>query len=179
MAGGTWLDALLGRILSRDVELDIGAGLNFAAPLQAAVNVGTGVTDVSLEGETLGADHVAPEAGSTTKLSIPLLARTGIAAAAAGTAADTAIALGFDYRIHDVWFAVDDGTSIVATTARLRTASGGGGSALSSLLDTATDGVKRNDSDLGSPTVAAADTIYFRRSDRGVGGELFMLIAKV
>ena len=41
------LGALLGRIFSRSVALELMGGLNFVAPLLATPNPGTGVIDVS------------------------------------------------------------------------------------------------------------------------------------
>lgn len=45
-----WLDALLGRIRSADVEIPLGNGLNFLAPLTAAKNASTGAIDVAVDG---------------------------------------------------------------------------------------------------------------------------------
>jgi hypothetical protein len=42
--------ALLGKLLSRNVALELMAGINFVSPLQAVNNTSTGYTDVSIEG---------------------------------------------------------------------------------------------------------------------------------
>lgn len=48
----SWLDALLGRIRNAGVDLALGSGLNFLAPLIAARNPSTGFVDIGLTDST-------------------------------------------------------------------------------------------------------------------------------
>lgn len=103
---------------------------------------------------------------------VQFVIRVPFTAAAAGTADDVTIysaAAPFAFRIVDVHVHIS--TAISATTVQLRDTSGGGGAVLSSSLSSAATGVVRN-ADTATRTVAAAGSVFLRRSDRGVAGEV-------
>jgi hypothetical protein len=81
----------------------------------------------------------------------------------------------FAFRILDVtWL---DSTAIALATVQLRDTSGGGGSALSSALTAAVTGTARNN-DTQTRTVAANGSVFLRRSDQGVAGDLVILAVR-
>lgn len=81
----------------------------------------------------------------------------------------------FAFRILDVlWL---DSTAIALSSVQLRDTSGGGGSALSSVLTAAVTGTARNN-DTATRTVAAASSVFLRRSDRGVAGEIIIIAVR-
>lgn len=81
----------------------------------------------------------------------------------------------FAFRVLDVLLLV--ATAVGGASAQLRDTSGGGGSALSSVLDGAATGTKRNDN-TATATVAASGSVFLRRSDSGIGGELVILCVR-
>lgn len=108
-----------------------------------------------------------------------IVIRKAFTAAGPGAADDVTVyasAVPYAMRFVDVW--CDVATAISAKTAQLRTATAGGGSALSDAFDCATTGVKRNTAVTASSTVAAGSSIYLRRSDNGLAGEVFILAMK-
>jgi hypothetical protein len=112
---------------------------------------------------------VGPELSS---LSVPFVIRVPFSAAAAGTADDVTIynaTAPFGFRVIDCHVKIL--TAIGGSTVTLRSASGGGGSALSSALSSAATGTARNN-DTDSRTVASGGSLFLRRSDRGVAGEI-------
>lgn len=105
--------------------------------------------------------------------------RKAFTAAGPGAADDVTIyaaAAPYAFRIVDVTCIV--ATAISTKTATLRSASAGGGSALSDAFDCGSTGVKRNTSVTASSTVAAGGSLYIRRSDNGLAGEVFILAMK-
>jgi hypothetical protein len=62
----SWLDALLGRIRSIGVDVALGNGLNFTAPLSATRNESTGFVDVAVS--DIPAGSLAAGAVTTAKL---------------------------------------------------------------------------------------------------------------
>lgn len=105
---------------------------------------------------------------------VPFVIRVVVTAGAAGAADDVTIYNAnapFAFRIIDViWL---DSTAIALSTVQLRDTSGGGGAALSSALTAAVTGTARNN-DTATRTVAAAGSVFLRRSDRGVAGEVII-----
>ncbi len=94
------------------------------------------------------------------------------AGGAAGTADDVTIYNAnapFAFRILDVTWLVS--TAVALSTVQLRDTSGGGGAALSSALTSAVAGTARNN-DTATRTVAAGSSVFLRRSDRAVVGEI-------
>jgi hypothetical protein len=78
----------------------------------------------------------------------------------------------FTFSIVDVTFYCQ--TAIVGSTVQLRTATGGGGSSLSNAMSTTATGTVR--SALGGiPGVIAGTSVYLRRSDAGVAGQLVLV----
>lgn len=145
-----------GDLVSHPWSTLAGGGLDYAA----------GVISAAIAPGSLFADN---------NFGVPFLIRNVFAAGAAGTADDVTIYNGnapFAFRIVDCWVQV--ATAIVATTVQLRTASGGGGTALSSALSTALTGTVSNN-DTASRSVASAGSVFLRRSDRGVAGTILIL----
>lgn len=165
-----WLDALLGRIFSRGVEIPYGAGLDFKAPLSAALNTGTTLTEVNLADGELAPAKLAPAADG---LSVPLAVRAAFTALVTGTADDvTVLEVPYGLRILDVWARIE--TEVEESTVRLYTAVSAGGTALSSGLASDVAGVSRDNGDT-ERTVTAGQTIYLNRSDRAVAGVVYIL----
>lgn len=116
-----------------------------------------------------------PEASN---LATPFVIRVAFTALAAGTADDVTIynaTAPFAFRIVDCFALIS--TAILATTVTLRSASGGGGSALSSALSSAATGTARNN-DTATRTVASGGSLFLRRSDRGVAGEIVIICVR-
>ncbi len=169
---GSWLDALLGAAFNRGVAVPLGGGLDFLAPLTAARNPTTGRVDIGLPDESIEADQVAPV--DANGFAVPLVLRKAYPAATAGTADDVTVLLAapFDFLLLDVW--VRTSTAIGGSTVTLRSATGGGGTALTTDIDTAALGVTRNNANQPH-SVAAGSNLYLRRSDRGVAGAVVIL----
>jgi len=94
-----------------------------------------------------------------------------------GTADDVTVleAAPFAFKIVDSYVIVDDAKT--SETVTLRSATGGGGSALSSAMSVNATGRVR-DASTSIPSVAADSAIYLRRSDRDCGGVVVLLCAK-
>lgn len=67
-------------------------------------------------------------------------------------------------------------TAVMSSTMTLYSATGGGGTALSSAISTGSTGVARTAITTGAPTVAAGSSIYARRSDRAAAGTLVLTL---
>lgn len=105
---------------------------------------------------------------------VPFLLRTVMTAGTAGTADDVTIYdanAPFAFTIVDCWLQVS--TAIAGHTAQLRTATGGGGSALSTALSMSATGTARNN-DTASRSVAADGSVFVRRTDRGTAGTIII-----
>ena len=105
---------------------------------------------------------------------MPFTIRVAFAAGGGGSADDVTIyaaAAPFAFRIIDVTVLV--ATAVGGSTAQLRDTTGGGGATLSSSLSTAATGTVRN-ADTATRTVASAGSVYLRRSDNGVAGEIII-----
>lgn len=94
-----------------------------------------------------------------------------------GTADDVTIVdattLPYAIRIVDIQLAISTADGTGSSTATLRTASGGGGSALSEAFAIDSTGVKRKSSaSVLSTTAATTDGLYLRRSSRDCVGEI-------
>lgn len=81
----------------------------------------------------------------------------------------------FAFKILDSYVIVDDAKT--SETVTLRSATGGGGSALSSAMSVNATG-RVQDASTSIPSVAVAGNIYLRRSDRDCGGVVVLLCAK-
>ncbi len=169
-----WLDALLGAIFNSSVEIPISGGLNFKGRLTAVLNSVTGVIDVSLPDGSIDIPGLAVEASG---YAVPFVLEAALPAAAAGTADDVTITLStpVQFRIIDAWVRVS--AAIGASTIQIRTAPGGGGSALLSPFDTGSTGVVR-DSSTSNVTLSSGFPLYARRSDRAVAGRIYLLCVR-
>lgn len=123
---------------------------------------------------------VAPRnlAVSASNIAVPFSIRVSCTAGTPGSADDVTIYNAnapFAFRILDViWL---DSTAIALSTVQLRDTSGGGGAALSSALTAAVTGTARNN-DTATRTVAANGSVFLRRSDRGVAGEILIVAVR-
>lgn len=80
----------------------------------------------------------------------------------------------FKFRIIDAWVHVS--TLVALATVQLRSASGGAGSALSDAFVGSALGISRNLLLQTTSTVALAGSLFLRRSDSGVAGEVTLLV---
>ena len=126
--------------------------------------------------------QVQPESASAT-LGLECLAytiRVGLSSGGtSGTADDVTVysaAAPRDFRIIDCWLIVS--TAVVGSTVQLRTASAGGGSALSSALSSGATGTARNN-DTATRSVSAGGSVFVRRSDRSVTGSIYLLVVPI
>lgn len=77
-------------------------------------------------------------------------------------------------RVIDAFFICS--TSIGGGTVTLRTATGGGGTAISDALSAAAPGVARNASVSATTSLAAASTLVIRRNHNTIAGEMVILV---
>ena len=100
--------------------------------------------------------------------------------AGAGGAADDVILLNGNvnmaFRILDVF--LDVSTAVVGSSCTLRSATGGGGIAISSALSSASTPLTSRNSVAGTIQIAANGTVVLRRSDSGVAGTIVLLCAR-
>lgn len=81
----------------------------------------------------------------------------------------------FNLRLLDSWMFVS--TPVAVSSATLRTATGGGGTPLSSALAATLAGVSRNN-DTATRTVAAGGGIFLNRSSNGIAGEICVSVVR-
>lgn len=108
-----------------------------------------------------------------------LVIRKSFSAGVPGSADDVTIYNAdapFAFRIIDSFALVS--TLIALSTLTLRTATAGGGSAVSDVWPSAAIGVQRNVLMTASSTIALNGTLVLRRSDIGVAGEVMIIIQK-
>jgi hypothetical protein len=168
------LDAFFGRIQSAAVDLALGFGINFSTGLSAVRNPTTKFIDVSVADESLGAAQLAPPAAD---LAVPFVIGPVAFTTVIGGADDVLIYgdAEFGFKILDV--TVHLTTNPAGQTVQLRTATGGGGSALSSSFPTDNTGTIRNN-DTQTRNVVAGGDIYMRRSTGFPGGTVWILAVR-
>jgi hypothetical protein len=81
-----------------------------------------------------------------------------------------------DIQVIDSSFDVD--TAVALSTGQLRSASGGGGSPITSAFDCSITG-RRRDNDLSYLAITDGGSSFFRRSDSGIAGSLVLICKKV
>jgi hypothetical protein len=172
------LDAFFGRIQAAGVDLALGFGLNFAGGLTATRNASTKFTDVTLADGSIEAAQLAAPADD---LAVPfVIGPVSFSLTFAGVPVDDAVLASapFGFKILDVTILATASLN-PAATAQLRTASGGGGSALSSsiAMPDVAGGTYRNN-DTQPRTVAAGGSIYLRRSTDVTGGTVHILAVR-
>jgi hypothetical protein len=170
------LDAFFGRIQSAAVDLALGFGLNFTSGLSAVRNPTTKFIDVGVADGSLGAAQLAPPAAD---MGVPfVIGPISFALTFVGTPHDTLILSDapFGFTILDVVVHVNAATD-PAITATLRTATGGGGSVLSSTMALNATGTFRNN-DTQTRTVNAGGNIYLRRSTDVDQGSVYILAVR-
>ena len=111
-------------------------------------------------------------------LASPRTIRKAFSAGGGGSPDDVTIynanaPLGF--RILDAFVFVS--TAVAASSVTLRTASGGGGSAVSDSFSSAATGSVRLSTTSSTNTIAQDGSLFLRRSDSGVAGEVILLVA--
>lgn len=96
---------------------------------------------------------------------------------AAGTPDDVLITNALPVRCRLVDASIIVTTHVSLSVATIRTAAGGGGSALSNDIDTATVGTKRTNAS-AAPILAAGSSLYVRRSDRSMVGTALLTLVE-
>lgn len=121
--------------------------------------------------------QLAGVAADTNGLAAVFQLRKVFAAGVTGAADDVTVLASapFAFDILDAFVIVDDAKT--SETVTLRTATGGGGSALTSALSVNATGRVR-DASTALASVSAAGALYLRRSDRDCGGVLVLVCAK-
>lgn len=169
------LDAMFGRMFNSGAEITLTSGINFTSGVRGVFNQATKLTDVSISPAGLDASApAAPAAG----VGVPFVLTVAFTAGTPGTADDVTVQASAPrgYTMLDRW--VDVSTAVGASTARLRSASGGGGNALSGSFDTSTacEGRRASSGSVSAASaVASAGAVFLRRSDRGIAGRVHVL----
>jgi hypothetical protein len=100
-----------------------------------------------------------------------------VAAGAGGAADDVTVfnaAVPTKVRVADCFFITT--TNVATKNVTLRDAAAGGGNALSSALSANATGTARNALTVATKTVAASGSMYIRRDDSGIAGEMWILL---
>lgn len=173
-----WLDALFGRMFTDNVEITLTSGINFTGGVRGIFNPSTKLTDVSVNPASI---TPAMAAVLTAAIGVPFVIVVPFTALTTGTADDIEIldSAPFALSLLDRW--LDVSAAIGGSTARFRSASGGGGTALSGSVDTATtcDGRRASSGSVGaSASVAANGAVFLRRSDRAIAGRAYLLAVR-
>lgn len=165
---------------------DLPAGYRMAAQLReltsctGVVRVGTNaitamapsapsaIAPGSLAGEAADPDGIAPL----------LQMRVAFTAGTTGTADDVTILASAPFGFHIVDAFLHVSTAKASETGTLRSATAGGGTALSDAWSTTSTGVVRNSALTAPAAVAAESAIYLRRSDRAFAGTVVLVFAK-
>jgi hypothetical protein len=183
LAAGAVTEACIGALAVTNGKIGLLAvdSAQLAASAAIEAKIGTGAVTVdkigaaavtSIKQGIIGADGMGPE----------LVIRVPFTAGTPGTADDVIIydaAAPFAFRILDVQVLLV--TTISASTAALRSAKAGAGSALSDSFDTHTAAGRLRDTGAvvtATPTVALSGTLVLRRSDRGIAGEVIIEVVK-
>jgi hypothetical protein len=167
------------------------ANASSSSAVPTAVSVGTN-TVVGRQGGNLVAQQLvaaqmadsillpAKLAQLASNIGILFTIRVAFTALATGAADDVTIYSAnapFAFRILNVTFLVS--AAIAASTLVLRDTSGGGGAALSSTFDSAATGIAPVTAAwTASSTVAANGSLFVRRSDRAVAGEVIVIAVR-
>ncbi len=172
------LDAMFGRMFNSGAEITLTSGINFTGGVRGVFNQATKLTDVSVAPATL---TPAMAAVLTASIGVPFVIVVPFTALTVGTADYVTILASapFAFSILDRW--LDVSTAIGASTARFRSAAGGGGTTLSGSIDTATtcDGRRASSGSVGaSASVAANGSVFLLRSDRAVAGRAYLLAVR-
>jgi hypothetical protein len=173
--GGDYVDHRLSKL---DSVTGVASNHGSLSGLAADDHIQYALADGSRAVSTPANADVVTAAGEA----LPFVIRKAFAAGGGGAPDDVEIynaAAPFDFRIIDAttWIA----TAVGGSTVELRSASGGGGSALSMAFSGAATAVVRED---GSGTtyatsqVSSGGSLYLRRSDSGVAGEIVILAIK-
>lgn len=113
--------------------------------------------------------------GTPTNTGVPFIIYVTFAAGAGGSADDVTVfssSAPFNFRILESWLITT--TAVALSTVQARTATGGGGTALSTAMSATVAG-KTSDNSTATATVAASGTMVLRRSDSGIAGEFFAM----
>jgi hypothetical protein len=143
-----------------------------------AIDAGSSGPPQDLTGAEIGAliTGVAPVSlgNYSNNMAVPFVFRVGFAAGTPGTPDDVTITLASPFPAYLTDIQVMTSTGIVGSTGTLRSGTGGGGVALSTAIPTSAAGNQRETARLGSNIISAGTPLYWRRSDRGVAGEVII-----
>lgn len=172
------LDAMFGRMFNSGVENALTSGINFTGGVRGVFNQSTKLTDVSVAPATL---TPAMAAVLTASIGVPFVIVVPFPALVTGAADDVEILASAPFALNllDRW--ADVSAAIGASSVRYRSAAGGGGTALSGSIDTATvcDGRRASSGSVGaSASVPANGSIFLRRVDRAVAGRAYLLAVR-
>lgn len=98
--------------------------------------------------------------------------RFAFSAGAGGSADDVTLLAATPFPIGLLEYHVTISTAVGGSTVQVRTATGGGGSALGQALSTAATGLIRETTRTAGSLVAAGTPLILRRSDSGVAGQI-------
>lgn len=154
-------------------------GLQVNPTIGALLDAGTftlTLTPGSSDTPAITASAIAPQVGGVyvaTEIRVPIVAAVG------GTADDVTFTVPFACRIVSSKMVVL--TTASASNVTLRTAAAGAGSVASGTLSTAAAGPVNQGGTAftATQTFAAGATVYARRSDNTVAGELFVTLERV
>ncbi|MBI2394985.1 MAG: hypothetical protein HYV09_35775 [Deltaproteobacteria bacterium] len=155
----------------------VTAGKLAADAVETAKILDDAVTGPKIADGSIAAAHVANAAagvGALVAIHLPFTAGVG------GSADDVTLfdaAWPFKARIVDVFAVI--ATAVEAKTAQLRDTAGGAGSALSDAFDAGSTGVKRNAAITATSTIDADASLFLRRSDSGLAGEVVILAQRI
>jgi hypothetical protein len=158
----------------RRMNLIEGAGVT----LTIADDAGNEEVDVTIAA-SVAAGTVTPTSlsifGTPTSTGVPFIIHFTFAAGGGGAADDVTVFSAnapFNFRILECWLVTT--TAVGGSTVQARTATAGGGTALSTAMSSTATG-KTSDNSTTTPTVAASGSLILRRSDSGVSGEFIAM----
>lgn len=162
-------EAISVRRTMAQVDADVG--------LKALVTAGTVTLTFAAEtGDDIAASDTPGDGGFAADMVYHKICAAG---GAAGTADDVTIFNAnapFAFEITDVQLIVS--TAVAMSTCTLRTAASAGGTAVSDALSSASTGIVRNAAKTDTPAIAKGGSLFLRRSDRSMVGELVIHIVR-
>lgn len=160
---------------------ELNANADFQALVDSgdyALSITPGNDDTSANVKPSDASLVTAGIGSATSMAVPFVIRKSFSGLVTGTADDVTIFASNApqaFRIIDAFVVLS--AAVGASTLQVRSDTAGGGSLLVGAMASATAGMNRaaGTTPTASATVAVDGSVYLRRSDRAVAGELFLV----